>query len=288
MGSALTAMLTAAARSHAPWRCSGARELVADAAVAGGWQIVGGALRRTGPEPLVIGIVADAGGSDPKTIAALTQLRTAFQSHGANLVLTLGGMGATRAELAATLTAVSGAWPVVAIPGDLEPIPAHQAAIADVRGSGSIALDGRSLRTIEAKNVLIGIIPGVGSEYRAVAGSDGCTWVAGDIADAFRQWSAFPGLRIAVSAEAPRETIDGEATGEIALVPEDPIDVLVHGPTRAIPSSPIRGGRDGTRVALSPGTVDATARLPPIRGTTAGVLVVRDLTWEWSPILGSP
>lgn len=289
MGTVLTAMLAVADRTHAAWRCSGPRELAADAVFANGWKTSAGTLRLDAPETreLVIGIVADAGGSDPKTLAALGRIRNALDAAGAKLVVTLGGMGATHVELRATLASLAGPWPLVALPGDLEAMPAQRAAIADLRGHDATigVVDGRGLRLIEAHGAVIGLIPGVGSAYRSVAGSDGCVWAASDVVELYRELSAFPGLRIAATPEAPREMGDGEASGEIALVPEDPIDVIVHGPTQPAPTAATRGGRDGARVALSPGTADATARLPPVSRSTAGLLVIRDRTWAWRPIV---
>ncbi len=284
MGNALTAMLNTADNSRAPWRCSGLREHSADATLGDGWRIVEGRLRYSGTDRLVIGVVADAGGSDPKTIATLGRIRQALEAEGVNLVLTLGGMGSTRAELTATLGALASPRPTVALPGDLESMPALHAAIADLRARGRSIVDGRGIEAIESPSALLGIIPGVGSEYRSTAGKDGCTWTASDVSDSFREWSRFPGLRIAVSAEAPRETIDGEITGEVALMPDQAIDILLHGPAQAGPSPAAQGGRDGARVSLSPGTADATPRLPPIRGSAAGLLAIDGHKWSWRPI----
>jgi hypothetical protein len=42
---------------------------------------------------------------------------------------------------------------------------------------------------------------------------------------------------------------------------------------------------DGAAVALSPGTADATTRLPgPRRSTTAGLLTIHGAVWKWRPI----
>ena len=45
------------------------------------------------------------------------------------------------------------------------------------------------------------------------------------------------------------------------------------------------GNRDGAAVSLSPGSSDATPRLPgPRRTPTAGVLTVHGGAWSWRPI----
>ena len=286
IGSALAATIAAADHDHTPWRCSGTRELAADEKLAGDWELAGGALKRTKGE-LVIGVIADAGGSDPKTLAALGRLHGKLEAEQATLVIALGGMGGTQPELEATLAAVAGTWPVVAVPGDLEPVPAEAAAIAALRARGTLVLDGRRVRTIEGPGATIGVIPGAGSEARLVAGGDGCAWTADDISALYGELSALPGLRIAASAEAPRELAGGEPTGELALVPGDaqPIDLVLHGPTRPAPTPERHGGRDGAHVGLSPGTADATTRLPETRSPAAGLLVIRAGAWAWRPLV---
>lgn len=318
LGPALTAMLGVADRTRAPWRCSGSRELAADAAF-GAWDLRRGTLRHTATasKPLLIGIVADAAGNAPKTLASLARLRAAFERASVDLVLTLGGMGSTQAEIAATVGTLVGGWPIVALPGDLEPMSAHLAAIAELRARGAAVIDGRGVRTIEGQDAMVALLPGVGSVYRTVGGSDGCVWAASDIAEVHRELSRFAGLRIAVSAEAPRAIatpgfaggrstpgegvrsaianpgeadaiIDGEATGEVALVPQVPIDVVVHGPTGAAPSPDAHGDRSGAKISLSPGSADATTRLPPSGKPAAGVLTLVDRAWEWQAMVDHP
>jgi hypothetical protein len=178
---------------------------------------------------------------------------------------------------------------VVAVPGDLEPVSAEVAAVAALRARGVLVLDGRGVRTIEGPGATIGVIPGAGSEARLVAGADGCAWTADDVSALYRELAALPGLRIAASAEAPRELAGGEPTGELALVPADaqPIDLLLHGPTRPAPTPERHGGRDGAHVGLSPGTADATTRLPQTPDPAGGLLVIRAGAWTWRPLVDS-
>jgi hypothetical protein len=61
----------------------------------------------------------------------------------------------------------------------------------------------------------------------------------------------------------------------------DRLAVALHGPSGPSPSPSTRGERDGKAIALSPGTSDATTRLPPQRAASAGVLVIRGTTWSW-------
>src|SRR5207237_2724751 len=110
------------------------------------------------------------------------------------------------------------AYPLVALPGDLEAVPAHLAALAALGKRGDAIVDGRLARWIELPGATIVTIPGAGAAARLVAGDDGCAYRAAELAQLFAELSAKPGLRIAASAEAPRHDVAGEPTGELALV----------------------------------------------------------------------
>jgi hypothetical protein len=63
------------------------------------------------------------------------------------------------------------------------------------------------------------------------------------------------------------------------------IDIALHGTARDAPTPAKRGNRDGAAVSLSPGSSDATPRLPgPRRAPSAGVLTLHGNAWTWSPI----
>jgi hypothetical protein len=286
----LAAILDAAGRETAPWRCAArdtpepAREELSTGEAR--WQVAERTLARVGDDrEVVIGVVADAAGSAPKTIASLGRLRGQLDAAAPDLVITLGGMGRTPDQLAATLGTLGdrATWPVVALPGDLEATSAHVAAIATLRQRGAIVLDGRLVRWIQLPGATIGTLPGAGARERLVAGWDGCAWRADDVALLYAELTARPGVRVVASAEAPRQMIDGEPAGELALVPPMPIEVALHGPLHAGASKAVRGGRDGARVVLSPGTADGTTRLPA-HVPSAGLLVIRDGTWSWRPL----
>jgi hypothetical protein len=242
---------------------------------------------------ITIGVVADAGGAAPLTLEALAALRGKLAA--ADLVVTLGGMGASQAELEATLGALAeGApWPVVALPGDLEPAAAQAAAVARLRAKGGVVIDGRRARRIELPGATIATLPGAGAAARLVAGVEGCGYRAADAAAAFAELTKRDGLRIVASAEAPRIIVGGEPAGEPALTagPDRPIDLALHGPTaETAAATPARSGtRDGAAVPLTPGTSDATTRLPgPQRAPSAGLLSLSaDGTWRWKPLAGA-
>lgn len=293
----LAALFASADATAAPWRCAAAdtpalkdeQLVIGD----GTWQLGGHALKRSDPDPeIVIGVVADAAGAAPRTIAALGRLRAAFDAAKPDLVLALGGMGATQEELVATLGTLGdrASWPVVALPGDLEPVSAYLGALAALRQRGDTVLDARSVRWIELPGVTIGTLPGAGASERLVAGSDGCSWRAEDIAALYSELTARSGLRIVATAEAPRVQVAGEPAGELALVPSraQPIELVLHGPVEPTPSRARTGGRDGANVLLTPGTADATPRLPRAHEPASGVLVVRGTAWAWRPLVDAP
>lgn len=294
VGKVLAAVLAAADAERAPWRCAALdTPMLADAQIATGerkWQLGGHVLRRIdSDDTIAIGVIADAAGSGPRTIAALARLRVELEKSAPDLVIALGGMGETQAELEATLGTLAerATWPVVSLPGDLESASAHGGALATLRTRGAYVLDGRLVRWIELPGVTIGTVPGAGARERLVAGVDGCQWRAEDIAKLYSTLTAKPGMRIVASSEAPRARIAGEPAGELGLVPAQPIEVALHGPAAPAPSPARAGSRDGARIPLTPGTADATRRLPDAHNPSAGLLVIRAGTWAWRPLVGA-
>jgi hypothetical protein len=107
------------------------------------------------------------------------------------------------------------------------------------------------------------------------------------VAAVFATITARPGVRIVAMAEAPRQSVDGEAAGELGLVPDstEPIDLMLHAPVQPAPTSARNGGRDGAGVPLSPGTADASSRLPGAHHPAAGLLTIRGSSWAWRPLV---
>lgn len=285
IGPALIAAIEAAPRT--PWRCAApdGPKLVEE--TLGAWKLGDHAMTRQEGGSIQIGVIADAGGAAPQTLAALGRLRTKLD--GVDLVLALGGMGGSRKELEAVLGTLAdrATWPLVVLPGDLEPVTDLVEAIAALRTKGQLVVDGRLAQRIELPGVAIATVAGAADASRLVAGSDGCAYREGDLAPAFADLTAAKGIRILASTEAPRIRVDGEPAGELALVPgaTQEIDIALHGPVAVSPSPARAGGRDGEAVPLSPGTSDATIRLPgPRRATSAGILTVTGAAWKWRPI----
>jgi len=291
LGPALAAVLAAADHARAPWRCAAADgpELAVETLALGDhtWKLSGHALSLESSGAITIGVIADAGGAAAPTLAALGRLRGKLATT--DLVLVLGGMGGSAAELQATLGALGdrATWPIVVVPGDLEPAGAAAAAIAALRARGQPVLDGRLIHRVDVPGATIALLPGAGDASRLVPGAEGCGYRPDDVAAVFADLTPRAGLRILATAEAPRMTIAGEAAGDLALVPSagQEVDITLHGPLEPAPSPARAGTRDGTAVPLSPGTSDATPRLPgPRSAASAGVLVVNGSAWRWRPI----
>jgi hypothetical protein len=249
------------------------------------WKLEGYVMSREGDDEIVIGAVADAGGAAPATIAALGRLREKLGK--ADVVLALGGMGTTKAELEATLGAIADKAPVIALPGDLEGTGALAQAVTALRAKGQIVIDGRLVQRIDLGGATVGLVAGASAAGRLVAGSEGCAYAPGDVAAIIASLTARKGVRILATSDAPRGERGGEPTGEIAITAGagQEIDVALHGPMTEGASRAQSGSRDGNAVALTPGTLDATPRLPdPARAPTAGLLVIRGEAWTWKPI----
>ncbi len=292
VGPALSAALAAADQARAPWRCAAVDGPTApDETLTVGahtWKLTGHTMARADKaSEIVIGAIADAGGSAPATLAALGRLRSKLSR--ADLVIVLGGMGTTQPELEATLGVLgdNAPFPLVVMPGDLEAMPALAAATKALRARGVPAIDGRLIQQIDAPGIALAMIGGASARGRVVAGDDGCTYREADATAALLGLTEKPGIRILASAEAPRSVRAGEATGELVLTAGagHQIDVALHGPTGPGASRAISGGRDADAVALTPGAVDATPRLPgPAAAPTAGLLTVSAGSWTWKPI----
>jgi hypothetical protein len=280
-------------KARAPIQClaPGAKLVEESLKLSRGWTLSGTTATADGSGPFTIGVVADAGGAAPPTLAALGRLQR--QLNDADLIIALGGMGATQAELEATLgtLADSAKGPVIALAGDLEPAPALTQAIASLRARKKTVIDGRLARTLELPGATIATLPGSRSPTRLVAGPDGCGYTAANVSAVFAELTPRPGLRIVASAEAPRSTVDGEAVGELAVTPGalNEIDLVLHGPVTEAPSPAKTGTRDGAATALTPGSSDATTRLPdPTRKPSAGLLTIDGTAWKWKPLVDAP
>ena len=279
VGHAVATALDAAEQVRAPWRCAAPDLPELPAATLGSWKLAGHVV--SGGDAR-IAVIADTAGASPETVAALGRLRAKLD---VDLVLALGGMASSQRDLETVLGVLATTVPVVALPGDLEAMPAQVAAIAALRGRGAPVIDGRLVRRIELASGAIAIVAGASAPQRLVAGADGCIYTPADVEAAFADLTPRPGLRILATAEAPRAR-SGDATGERGLVPGvgAQLDISLHGGVDAEATPAARGGRDGGAIALTPGSADASTRLVAPHAPSAGILTVRAGAWTWVPI----
>jgi hypothetical protein len=139
---------------------------------------------------LVLGVVADSRGADSALVAEQAKrIRRQLEKSSVRVLLSLGGMGETRAQIVAALAPLaSGApWPVIALPGDRESLEEHRAAIAELnRDPDAVVLDGSEIRFVSTGAVVLGTLPGAAHASRLVAGAEGCQYTAAD-ADALAE-----------------------------------------------------------------------------------------------------
>jgi hypothetical protein len=257
-----------------------------------GWTIAHRTLTRaptSDSAATTIGVIADAGGAAPATLAALGRLRAQLDAAHVDVVLVLGGMASTPDDLTATWTALAAnaGFPTIAIPGDLEPAAAHDAAIAAAQRQHLAVVDGRLVRWLELRGATVAILPGVGAAARHAAGGAGCGYTAAELHALVAALATRPALRILAAIESPRAwTAAGDPTGDLALPTEGRPDIVVHGAADTA-STATTGGRDGSAALLSPGPADATPRLAS-HHPSAGVLVITGDRWTWRALADTP
>jgi hypothetical protein len=161
-----------------------------------------------GDSQLVIGFVADARGADDRTLAHIATVRAAFDKRGVELVISLGGMGRDEKELTAVLDALSrnARWPVLAIPGGRESLPAHRAAVEAVANGGrGVVFDGAAVRLVEMDGASVGTLPGIAEPAQLLAGNDGCVHGVEQLVKFANELSERPAPRVVASYAPPRQ-----------------------------------------------------------------------------------
>jgi len=170
-----------------------------------------------GDKTLVIGFVADAREPTERTLTNLAGVRAAFEKHKVELVVSLGGMGTSEAQIEASLGALAhnAKWPVVAIPGGRESIPAHTAAIASLSDGGrSVVFDGARVRVIAMDGASIGTLPGIADPSQLIAGNEGCSHGVESLVELATLLGERPAPRVLASYAPPRQS--GETASDVA------------------------------------------------------------------------
>jgi len=257
-------------------------------------------------EEAVLGVVADARGSSTEiAVAQLARIRRRLEEAGVQVLLSLGGLGTSREEIANALRplAVGARWPVIAIPGDREDLPAHRAAIAAVnQEEQTLVLDGSAIRLLIAETAVIGTLPGSASGKRLLAGVEGCQHTAADaraLAEVLLEQDV---ARVWASHAPPRQqgptasdvALGGAHVGEAELaeaIGTSKVSLVLH----ALVDEAAARQRPGSLrlpsahpAHLASGALDAVPTHVPDHGTITGAaLVIRFTARElrWRPLL---
>jgi hypothetical protein len=293
VAAAVRAGLDTGAGERAPWRC-GALDGPAPAAAsftvgAVAWAVDGRVARRAeragGRRPVAIAFVADAEAPTPETLSALAAIRGKLARLKVDAVVALGGMAGDADGLAAVYRALAGPWPVVAIPGDREPLGAVRQAVAALAGDGVV--DGTQLRWLVIDGVGVATLPGQPHSARLAHGPDGCGHTDADVRALLAAAPDGLAFRVLASQRAPRGPGDRAALGApagdpglaAALVPaagaRRPADLVVHGSLdgRATAAGDVRPGE--VVPAIATGVASASPRLDGAgRRVTAAAIVV--------------
>ena len=146
-----------------------------------GAQIRGRELTLAGPQDdsLTVAFVADARGSR----AHFARLREVFGKREVDLLVSLGGLATHEADIEAALSALTGPWHVLALPGDREALKAHEQACAQLREQAVI--DGSRVRVVRVGELAVLItVPGAPTRARLSADAEGCKYTPRDAHDA--------------------------------------------------------------------------------------------------------
>jgi hypothetical protein len=305
LAAGLDSALNKAATLREPYRCAALPTGAATASfeVAGrrfglrGYTLTASRAKRGG-DRLILGVLGDARGGDGATMKQLETALARFERRGVELIITVGGMGTTRAELVRVLGAIGrgGRWPVIALPGDRESLPAHRAAIAAIGKPWLV--DGSRARIIEIDGVVIGTFPGVGYAARLQAGADGCAHGGAEARALAAIMAGREGVKVWASYAPPRQQgsagsdrgADNVHVGELGMtapVERSGAALVVHGQVDRAALGTARGRRalaTGDTLHLASGPIEA---MPVSNGRdqvngSALVVEVRSRNIAWS------
>jgi hypothetical protein len=253
---------------------------------------------------LVAGVVADARGASAATLTQVGRVRAEFERERVELVISLGGMGTTEAELTHVLGALArdAPWVVWAIPGDRESIPAHRAAVAALFAAGYAVFDATRIRMVEVDGAVLAAFPGAEEASRLVAGGDGCVHRPEDASALALRLRGQKWTRVWAGHSPPRQSgpeaddvaLGGVHVGErdlAAALPAARPHLVLHGMVdeaalgKASGQTSMGGGSGPT--ILGSGPLEAMPITGPDGAAFAGAaLVVRanasagDITWK--------
>jgi hypothetical protein len=246
-----------------------------------GAELVAEASARAGGRELVVAVIADARGAHADTVARLSVLRAELERSRVELVLILGGMASTDAELRALIEplATEAPWAVWVVPGDREP----PAAVSGITGPlGDNVIDGARVRFGTIDDVVIGTLPGAPYASRLESGVNGCAYTRDDADEIAHSLGTREGARVLVTHAPPRQRGPGASdrvqggihVGEpdlAAALEAAPVHLVLHGGIGSAGAAATGETRARTTVHLGTAPLDAL----PSPGTETGALIVR-------------
>lgn len=273
-----------------PWPCA-ALEDAPSAPPPGlrlsGWQLDGLALLPTESVSPAIGFVGDAAGDSPATISRLRRAAEEFSASKVALVISLGGMGETDSAIGAGLRELGKAGvPVVAIPGDLEPLPAHRRAVERLQQEQLPVVDGSVVRWVKLGTSTIATLPGARHQAQLAAGVEGCAFDDAAVEATLSRFGKDDGVAVLATWTAPREGSATAARGDGPLrqaLEKANVALAVAGQEGRGPSDQSRAGRAQSELrVVHSGFADGEPRAP-LGGTrrSAGALVLTLRKSEW-------
>jgi hypothetical protein len=232
-----------------------------------GWEIRGREVTRTAADHAVtVGFVADAELGSATTLSALRRAAAAMRAQGAQLVVSLGALGADATTLDAALDALTADAPylLLALAGDLEPATLHREAVARWQKAGRRIADGTLLRWVNLGAATIAALPGARAADQLAAGVQGC---------------GFDDAMVEATLAAPRHGGGPLPEGDWGLAQA----LARHQVALAIVGEPtnMSAGTKGDSASHHDGTMVVSVN-PPRSSTPSAVLLhLTDSAWRW-------
>lgn len=150
---------------------------------------------------LVLGVLGDTREATAANLTRLGLLGQHFKRRGAVAIVVLGGIDASYEGVRAVLAKLQGSLPVLALPGDRASRSGFSGAV-DNLGSGVV--DFTRVRAVQLPGASLVGLPGYFRAAHLMAGEQGCSYDAGDLARLARLASRLPRPRVLLSHGPPR------------------------------------------------------------------------------------
>ena len=151
---------------------------------------------------LVLGVLGDTREALPATLRKLDLLVAEFKKRGAAAVVVLGGIDETYEGIRAVLAHLkNGGLPVLALPGDRESRSGFSGAVENL---GQGVVDFTRVRAVVHPGAPLVGVPGYYRAHHLLAGEQGCSYDAADVARLQTLAAGLPGPRVLLSHGPPK------------------------------------------------------------------------------------